>query len=129
MMSGIAVVTKRKDPNYALISGYVPKDLAIQFKVACAANQLEHGVGVEKALELWLQSQGYALKPEPQTSEKPETFTDLVQQNYFALMNLGKINHARLNELSFGQKPNATELKLIASVLELNSEDLEKLIG
>jgi hypothetical protein len=81
MMSGITVVTKRKDPNYALISGYVPKELAIQFKVACAANQLEHSVGVEKALELWLQAQGYALKPEPQTPEKAETCTDLVRQN------------------------------------------------
>ena len=61
--------------------------------------------------------------------KQPESFTELVRQNYFALMNSGKINHMRLKELSFGQKPNAKELKLIASVLELNPEDIEKLIG
>jgi hypothetical protein len=35
----------------------------------------------------------------------------------------------RLKELSFGQKPNAKEIKLIAAVLEVNPEDIEKLVG
>lgn len=86
----------------------------------------------QKARELILDwvTEWKKLNPaQKEETRRPESFTELVRQNYFVLMNNGKINHMRLKELSFGQKPNAKEVKLIAEVLEVNPEDLEKLVS
>lgn len=86
----------------------------------------------QKARELILDwvAEWKKLNPvQKEETKRPESFTELVRQNYFALMNNGKINQMRLKDLSFGQKPNAKELKLIAEVLEVDQKDLEKLVS
>lgn len=54
------------------------------------------------------------------TQTQPSNLKELIRQRYFDLMNSGKLGHARLKELSFGQKPSAKEKQLIAEVLGLD---------
>ncbi|MGC1247749.1 MAG: hypothetical protein WA865_16155 [Spirulinaceae cyanobacterium] len=48
------MVTKRDDPNYAQVSGYVPKNLAIRFKIACTSKQTSQSEALEEAVKEWL---------------------------------------------------------------------------
>lgn len=50
----VDLASKKDDPNYEQVRGHVPKDLAMQFKLACTANRLDYSKGVEAALRLWL---------------------------------------------------------------------------
>lgn len=49
------LVTKRDDPNYAQVSGYVPKELALRFKVLCTSEEVSQSEALEEALALWIQ--------------------------------------------------------------------------
>lgn len=49
------LVTKRDDPNYAQVSGYVPKELALRFKVLCTSEEVSQSEALEEALTLWIQ--------------------------------------------------------------------------
>lgn len=44
---------KRGDPNYRLISGYVPKDLALMFKTICAATETDQSKAMEEMITKW----------------------------------------------------------------------------
>lgn len=54
-MTKVSVVTKRDDPNYSQVSGYVPKDLARRFRIACSSEEISQSEALEKALEQWLE--------------------------------------------------------------------------
>jgi hypothetical protein len=54
-MTDISVVTKRDDPNYSQVSGYVPKDLARRFRIACTSQEISQSEALEEALEKWLE--------------------------------------------------------------------------
>jgi hypothetical protein len=49
------VVAKRDDPNYAQVSGYVPKKLALQFKANCTMQETDQSEALERAITLWLE--------------------------------------------------------------------------
>ena len=53
-------VSRRKDPNYAQVSGYINKDLAMQFKIACTATEVSQTDALEEAVALWLEKQKQA---------------------------------------------------------------------
>ncbi|HEY9881661.1 MAG TPA: hypothetical protein V6D29_24635 [Leptolyngbyaceae cyanobacterium] len=46
--------SRRADPGFSQVSGYVPKDLALKFKVACTAKEMSQSEALEKAIALWL---------------------------------------------------------------------------
>lgn len=48
------LASKKDDSNYEQIRGHVPKDLAMQFRLACTARKLDYSQGVEAALRHWL---------------------------------------------------------------------------
>ena len=54
-MTKISVVTKRDDPNYSQVSGYVPKGLARRFRIACTSKEISQSEALEEALEQWLE--------------------------------------------------------------------------
>lgn len=116
----LTLVTKRKDPNYAQVTGHIPVDLARRFGIYCASKQISKSDGLENAVEALLAQEPELSIHEP--SKAPSSFTELVRDNYFALMNAGKINHSRLKELAFNQKPSTTELTIIAKVVDLPEE-------
>lgn len=46
---------KRDDPNYSQVSGFVPKELALQFKATCTLQEVTQSEALETALRLWLE--------------------------------------------------------------------------
>ena len=46
---------KRDDPDYAQVSGYIPKKLALKFKAACTMRETTQSEALERAVESWLQ--------------------------------------------------------------------------
>lgn len=54
-MTKVSVVTKRDDPNYSQVSGYVPKDVARRFRIACTSKEISQSEALEEALEQWLE--------------------------------------------------------------------------
>lgn len=57
MMSGEyeydLMATRRKDPDYEQVSGYVHKDLALKFRIICMTERLTQSEALEQALKLW----------------------------------------------------------------------------
>jgi hypothetical protein len=49
------VVTKRDDPNFAQVSGYIPKEKALEFKVICTRRQISQSEALEEAVDKWLE--------------------------------------------------------------------------
>lgn len=52
-----SVATKRDDPDYAQVSGYIPKAKALKFKVVCTALQTTQSEALDEAISLWLEKQ------------------------------------------------------------------------
>lgn len=46
---------RRTDPNYSQVSGYLPKDLVIRFKVTCTQKELSQTDALEQAIDAWLE--------------------------------------------------------------------------
>jgi hypothetical protein len=47
---------KRDDPNYLQVSGYVPRDLGLQFKANCMLQEVSQSEALEEAIQLWLKT-------------------------------------------------------------------------
>jgi len=50
----LKLVNKRLSKDYLQISAYLPKALAIEFKVKCARLTIERSEALEQAITLWL---------------------------------------------------------------------------
>lgn len=48
-------VSRRQDPKFAQVSGYIDKNLAMQFKIACTATEVSQTDALEEAVALWLE--------------------------------------------------------------------------
>ncbi len=53
---------KKDDPNYSQVSGHVPKELALRFRIACTAKEITISEALEKALEVWLEQESKSEK-------------------------------------------------------------------
>jgi hypothetical protein len=53
---------KKDDPNYSQVSGHVPKELALKFRIACTAKEITISDGLERALQIWLEEESKAEK-------------------------------------------------------------------
>lgn len=47
---------KRGDPNYSQVSGYINKDVALQFKIVCTAKEISQSEALEEAIAAWLKA-------------------------------------------------------------------------
>lgn len=103
--------------NLVAIRVFMPCGLREDFKTVCALKKSTMNKVVVDLVESYVE-QNKALLPD-QENKLPSSLKELIRQRYFDLMNSGKLGHARLRELSFGQKPSAKERQLIAEVLGL----------
>jgi len=62
MHDNMAVV-RRNDPNFAQVSGYLPKEMALRFKIACTAKEISMTEGLEQAVRLWLEENAHDKAP------------------------------------------------------------------
>ena len=60
MKSGIykydLMATKRNDPDYEQVSGYVHKEIALKFRIFCMTERLTQSDALEQALSFWIES-------------------------------------------------------------------------
>lgn len=49
--------SKRKDPDYQQVSGYIPKPLALKFKGFCTMQELEISEVLAELIESWVKEQ------------------------------------------------------------------------
>ncbi|MBP0018961.1 MAG: hypothetical protein J7647_15610 [Cyanobacteria bacterium SBLK] len=67
------MVTKRDNPNYENVSGYIPKQIASQFKNHCKNQSLSISDGLEFAVNSWLNTEHvlkqltYGIRPDDVT--------------------------------------------------------------
>lgn len=54
------LVTRRDDPGYSQVSGYIPKELALRFKVTCTEEEITLSEGLQEAVQLWLEKKTQA---------------------------------------------------------------------
>ena len=56
MIEGLKVMAggKRDNPKYAQVSGFIPKELALQFKATCMLQETTQSEAIENAVRLWL---------------------------------------------------------------------------
>jgi hypothetical protein len=47
------MATKRNDPSYEQVSGYIHKDLALKFRIICTTERLTQSDALEEALKFW----------------------------------------------------------------------------
>lgn len=46
---------RRDDPNFSQVSGYIPKEVALQFKATCTLVEISQTDALEEAIRLWLE--------------------------------------------------------------------------
>lgn len=54
-MRDAMAASRRADPGYAQVSGYVQKEIALQFKAQCTMLETSQSEAIEEALKLWLE--------------------------------------------------------------------------
>ncbi len=54
MRSDSMAASRRADPDFSQVSGYVKKDLALKFKAECTMREISLSEALEEALDLWL---------------------------------------------------------------------------
>ena len=52
----MAASSRRADPDFMQVSGYVPKSLALDFKVALTRAEMNQSEALEAAIALWIAS-------------------------------------------------------------------------
>lgn len=50
----LMAANRRSDPDYSQVSGYVKKEVALQFKATCTLQEISQAEALEEALALWL---------------------------------------------------------------------------
>lgn len=111
--------SRKNNPDYSPVTAQIPKPLGKKLRLFVAQEETTISEVVEAALEEYIDKRMVQI---PSPTPLPETLSGLVKANYFELINSGKLNPDRLNELAFGQKPTTAELAIIANVLDVAEE-------
>lgn len=48
-------VTRRNNPKFAQVSGYITKEVAMDFKIVCTSQEISQTDALEEAVKLWLE--------------------------------------------------------------------------
>ncbi|MBD1835370.1 hypothetical protein H6F61_22455 [Cyanobacteria bacterium FACHB-472] len=119
------LVTRRDDPNYSQVSGYISKDLALRFKIACTSKEITQSEALESAVARWLEEEDILVaggKDSEKSQSSPQTIAELVERNYHQLLKLGGVGADRLEALKDGAKPTVRELVFLARDLDMDEE-------
>jgi hypothetical protein len=56
------LATKRDDPNYSQVSGYILKEIALRFKVTCTEQEITQSEALQEAVLLWMEKRAKTKK-------------------------------------------------------------------
>ncbi|WP_017652609.1 ribbon-helix-helix domain-containing protein [Fortiea contorta] len=111
---------RRRSDDYKQVSGYVPVDLAREFKSICAREGVSQSDALEEMIREWIgKSTGsHASTPKP---TPPETIADVIKANITKLKNCGIKN---LHALAKGEVlPTPGDFAIITSALAIPEEE------
>ncbi len=111
---------RRRSDDYKQVSGYVPVDLAREFKSICARQGASQSDALEEMIREWIAkrtgSQSSNPKPKP-----PETIADVIMANMTKLKHCGVKN---LQALGRGEVlPTLGDFAIITSALAIPEEE------
>jgi hypothetical protein len=109
---------RRRSDDYKQVSGYVPIELARQFKSICAHEGISQSDALEEIIREWIAKKTYPLNSQPVT---PKTVAELVQANMMKLRHCGVKN---LRALARGEVlPTVGDFAIITSALAISEEE------
>ena len=138
------VVDKRKSQNYQELRGFVPKTLSLKFKGICKGLGRDINLGLEEAIQDWIEKQhkeedsvsSESLLAEALTTAPPAvpTIASLIEETLsnrdWALGKLAvdvEMPVERINQLLEGDRPSDVELqKLAQRLVKPNGEAWEE---
>jgi hypothetical protein len=110
---------RRRSDDYKQVSGYIPVDLALEFKSICAREGISQSDTLEDLVREWIgkKTGSQTATPQPPT---PKTVADLVQANMAKLKRSGVKN---LPALAKGEVlPTPGDFAIITSALAIPEE-------
>jgi hypothetical protein len=115
---------RRRSEDYKQVSGYVPLELALEFKSICARLNVSQSDAIEEMVQEWIGkttgSSGKNIQP-----QEPETIADLVRLNIKKLKRCGVKN---LQALAQGEVlPTPGDFAIITSALGLPEQERMKI--
>jgi hypothetical protein len=115
---------RRRSDDYKQISGYIPLDLALEFKSICARLGISQSDALEEMAQEWIAKKTDAHSLNSQKAA-PKTIADLVRANMAKLKRCGVKN---LPALAKGEVlPTPGDFAIITSALAIPEEERKKI--
>ncbi|WP_026082724.1 ribbon-helix-helix domain-containing protein [Mastigocladopsis repens] len=112
---------KRRSADYKQVSGYVPVELAREFKSVCAREGVSQSSALEGMLREWLAKRTAGNSATPEQASPLTTIADLVRANVTKLKHSGVKN---LQALANGEVlPTPGDFAIITSTLGIPEEE------
>jgi hypothetical protein len=115
---------RRRSDDYKQISGYIPRDLALEFKSICARLGISQSDALEEMTQEWIakKTDAHALNAQ---KAAPKTIADLVRANMAKLKRCGVKN---LPALAKGEVlPTPGDFAIITSALAIPEEERKEI--
>ncbi|OUL21886.1 hypothetical protein BV372_31130 [Nostoc sp. T09] len=113
---------RRRSDDYKQVSGYIPLELALEFKSICARLGISQSDAIEEMTQEWLAKKTGSLSKKAQA---PKTIADLVQANMAKLKRCGVKN---LQALAKGEVlPTPGDFAIITSALAIPEEERKQI--
>ncbi|OUL21568.1 hypothetical protein [Nostoc sp. 106C] len=115
---------RRRSDDYKQVSGYIPLELALEFKSICARLDISQSDAMEEMIQEWIsKTTGSGAKNKP--PEVPNTIADLVRLNMTKLKRCGVKN---LQALAEGEVlPTPGDFAIITSALGIPEQERMKI--
>lgn len=115
---------RRRSEDYKQVSGYVPLELALEFKSICARLNMSQSDVIEEMVQEWI-SKTTGTIPKKIVPEEPKTIADLVRLNMKKLKSCGVKN---LQALAEGEVlPTRGDFAIITSALDIPEQERMKI--
>lgn len=115
---------RRRSEDYKQVSGYIPVELALEFKSICAREGVSQSDALEELIREWI-SKKTGTHTTTAQPPAPKTVADLVRANMAKLKRCGVKN---LPALAKGEVlPTPGDFAIITSTLDLSEEERKKI--
>jgi hypothetical protein len=112
---------RRRSDNYKQVSGYVPVELAREFKSICAREELSQSDALEDMIREWISKRIASNSSRPEHTNPQATIADLIRANMTKLKRSGVKNLQALAREEV--LPTPGDFAIITSTLDIPEEE------
>jgi hypothetical protein len=112
---------RRRSDNYKQVSGYVPVELAREFKSICAREELSQSDALEEMIREWLSKRTVSNSSQPEQASPQTTIADLIRSHMTKLKRFGVKNLQALAREEV--LPTPGDFAIITSILDIPEEE------